>query len=48
MDKLILMFFSVVVGFLIGQLLLAFFMDEIFSGMDNVVDRVRKFFNLPT
>lgn len=37
---------SVAIGWFIGQLLLVFFMDEIFEFFDKVVIKVRKFFNL--
>jgi len=44
-------FFSVVlgaaIGWLIGQILLLFFKEEIFRSIDSAVKRVRKFFNLP-
>lgn len=48
MDTLIWMFVGGGIGFLLAQLSLLFFMDEIFDFIDNLVERVRKFFNLPT
>ena len=34
------------VGYLLGQILLVFFMDEIFRFLDRLVYSVRNFFNL--
>jgi len=34
------------VGYLLGQILLLFFMDEIFRFLDRLVYSVRNFFNL--
>lgn len=39
---------SLLIGFLLGQLSLIFFMDEIFGFIYCLVTKVRLFFGLPT